>query len=123
MLSLKYILENEKKVKVALKNRNFDLKTFNELIKEANKRGKLMFEAQSKKAELTKFSKEFAKHKNDKVKLSELQKQVAIIKKNKSNLKKKLKTLKKRLMKCWLESLTFRLMMYHLEKMKNKTKF
>ncbi|UUD35415.1 serine--tRNA ligase [Mycoplasmopsis caviae] len=96
MLSLKYILENEKKVKVALKNRNFDLKTFNELIKEANKRGKLMFEAQSKKAELTKFSKEFAKHKNDKVKLSELQKQVAIIKKEQVKLEEEAKNIEKK---------------------------
>lgn len=96
MLNLKYVLENEKKVKEALKNRNFDLKQFNELIKEANKRGKLMFEAQSKKAELTKFSKEFAANKNNKTKLAKLQKEVAAIKKEQVALEEAARNIEKK---------------------------
>ncbi len=89
MLNVKYILDNRDKVEEALKNRNFDLKVFDKLYKKATQRGKLMYEAQQKKAELSKFSKQFVEFKNDKKKLAQLQKEVALIKKEAQDLEKK----------------------------------
>ncbi|MBU4690435.1 serine--tRNA ligase [Mycoplasma sp. ES3157-GEN-MYC] len=89
MLNIKFIQENKTKVREALQKRNFNIKIYDELIILLDKRGKLMHQSQSKKAELSKFSKEFAEAKNDKNKLAELRKEAAKIKAEQSKLEVK----------------------------------
>lgn len=88
MLDLKYILKNQDIVKDSLKNRGFDLEIYEQLLIKAQNRGNLMFQAQSKKAELTKLSKLFSEYKNDSEKLNELKTQINLIKQQESNLTK-----------------------------------
>ncbi|MCR8966238.1 serine--tRNA ligase [Mycoplasma zalophidermidis] len=89
MLNIKYIQENKMKVREALQKRNFNIEIYDELIVLLDKRGKLMHQSQSKKAELSKFSKEFAEAKNDKNKLDELRKEAAKIKAEQNKLEAK----------------------------------
>lgn len=88
MLDLKYILKNQDIVRDSLKNRGFDLEIYEQLLIKAQNRGNLMFQAQSKKAELTKLSKLFSEYKNDSKKLNELKTQINLIKQQESNLTK-----------------------------------
>lgn len=88
MLDLKYILKNQDIVRDSLKNRGFDLEIYEQLLIKAQNRGNLMFQAQSKKAELTKLSKLFSEYKNDSEKLNELKTQINLIKQQESNLTK-----------------------------------
>ncbi|QSF13518.1 serine--tRNA ligase [Mycoplasma sp. Mirounga ES2805-ORL] len=95
MLNIKYILDNEEIVKEKLNDRNFDLNHFNKFLKFAKKRGKAMFQAQQKRAELSKFSKEFAKAKS-KEEISLLQKEVSIIKAEASKLEEEAKVIEQK---------------------------
>ncbi|BBA22252.1 serine--tRNA ligase [Mycoplasmopsis bovirhinis] len=88
MLDLKYILKNQDIVRDSLKNRGFDLEIYEQLLIKAQNRGNLMFQAQSKKAELTKLSKLFSEYKSDSEKLNELKTQINLIKQQESNLTK-----------------------------------
>ncbi|WP_406615254.1 serine--tRNA ligase [Mycoplasmopsis hyopharyngis] len=89
MLNLKFVLDNEEKVRQGLKNRNFDLKLFEKLIEVGNKRGTYMHKAQLKKSELSKFSKEFGQFKNDPEKLAKIKKEIEDVKKDLETLEKK----------------------------------
>ncbi|WP_029608591.1 serine--tRNA ligase [Mycoplasma simbae] len=89
MLSIKFIQENTEKVRENLKNRNFDIAVYDQLVELLNSRGQLMHQAQSKKAELSKFSKAFAEFKDDKEKLAELRSQAGEIKKEQVALEQK----------------------------------
>ncbi|AIA29193.1 seryl-tRNA synthetase [Mycoplasmopsis californica] len=86
MLNIKYILENKEKVRESLQKRNFDISIYDELLKLLEKRGELMFLAQSKKAELSQFSKLFAQFKEDKAKLDDLRAKANEIKKEQLKL-------------------------------------
>ncbi|WP_406617134.1 serine--tRNA ligase [Mycoplasmopsis adleri] len=66
MLSLKYILNNPDSVREALKSRNFDIEFYDNMLKHASDRGKIMFKAQQKRAKLSSLSKELPKLKDDK---------------------------------------------------------
>ncbi|VEU75637.1 seryl-tRNA synthetase [Mycoplasmopsis maculosa] len=89
MLNLKLVLEKTEEIRKALKNKKADLSLFDNLVEVANTRGKVMYEAQQKRAELSNFSKLFAQNKNDKDKLSELKKQADVIKKQALELESK----------------------------------
>ncbi|TQC51552.1 serine--tRNA ligase [Mycoplasmopsis mucosicanis] len=89
MLNIKYIQENKDKVRSSLMKRNFDISIYDNLVELLAKRGKFMHDAQSKKAELAKFSKSFAEFKNNKNKLDELKVQAALIKKEQLNFEQK----------------------------------
>ncbi|VEU74648.1 seryl-tRNA synthetase [Mycoplasmopsis citelli] len=86
MLDIKYVLKNPQKTKELLQKRGFDLSIYEQYLELAQKRGILMFEAQSKKSELTKLSKDFSKYKNDSEKLSELKSLIAKIKEQEAHL-------------------------------------
>ncbi|WP_027334595.1 serine--tRNA ligase [Mycoplasmopsis felifaucium] len=81
MLNLKYILDNPEKVRESLKNRNFDLTQFDKLLEIATKRGKIMFEAQQKRAILSSLSKQFPSLKNDKEAFNKLKAECDVLKK------------------------------------------
>lgn len=49
MLDLKFVLMNQEYVRKSLSNRGFDIDIVNELFEKAQNRGRLMFDAQSKK--------------------------------------------------------------------------
>ncbi|MHA3838608.1 serine--tRNA ligase [Mycoplasma sp. VS1572C] len=80
MLNLKYVLNNEEKVRKNLLNRGFDIKIYDEFVSLAKQRGQMMNQAQMKKAELGKLSKEFGSLKNQPEALKELKDQIAKIK-------------------------------------------
>ncbi|MEE3928269.1 serine--tRNA ligase [Mycoplasmopsis ciconiae] len=89
MLNIKYILEKPQEIKEGLKNRGFDLQIFEKAYELAQLRGNLMFEAQNKKAELSKMSKSFAQFKNDPDKLQEVKNQISVIKQEQISLQNK----------------------------------
>ncbi|MFV8499828.1 serine--tRNA ligase [Mycoplasma sp. VS424B] len=80
MLNLKYVLNNEEKVRKNLENRGFDVKIYDEFVALAKQRGQMMNQAQTKKAELAKLSKEFGTLKNQPAALAQLKEQIAQIK-------------------------------------------
>ncbi|MFV8472677.1 serine--tRNA ligase [Mycoplasma sp. SH20] len=80
MLNLKYVLNNEEKVRKNLENRGFDVKIYDEFVSLAKQRGQMMNQAQMKKAELAKLSKEFGTLKNQPAALAQLKEQIAQIK-------------------------------------------
>ncbi|MFV8418407.1 serine--tRNA ligase [Mycoplasma sp. VS299A] len=80
MLNLKYVLNNEEKVRKNLENRGFDVKIYDEFVSLAKRRGQMMNQAQMKKSELAKLSKEFGKLKNQPAALAQLKEQIAQIK-------------------------------------------
>ncbi|MFV8480636.1 serine--tRNA ligase [Mycoplasma sp. AA7A] len=80
MLNLKYVLNNEEKVRKNLENRGFDIKIYDEFVSLAKQRGQMMNQAQMKKAELGKLSKEFGTLKNQPEALAQLKEQIAQIK-------------------------------------------
>ncbi|MHA3839056.1 serine--tRNA ligase [Mycoplasma sp. HF14] len=80
MLNLKYVLNNEEKVRKNLLNRGFDIKIYDEFVSLAKQRGQMMNQAQMKKAKLGKLSKEFGSLKNQPEALKELKDQIAKIK-------------------------------------------
>lgn len=88
MLNLKYILDNVEKVRLGLKNRNFNIEIFDKLVELGTKRGKYMFKAQQKKAELSQFSKQFAKLKNNPEELQKLKENIENVKKEEELLEK-----------------------------------
>ncbi|MCS4536553.1 serine--tRNA ligase [Mycoplasma sp. CSL7475-4] len=90
MLNIKFIQENKEKVRKNLANRNFDLSVFDNLVDLLEQRGKLMHDAQTKRAELSKFTKEeFTNAKGDKEKISRLKIKAAELKKEQVELEKK----------------------------------
>ncbi|QBF34407.1 serine--tRNA ligase [Mycoplasmopsis phocirhinis] len=89
MLSIKFIQENKEKVRINLQNRNFDLNIYDKLINLLEQRGSFMYEAQSKRAQLAKFSKEFALAKNNKEIIDELKIQASKLKQEQLELEKK----------------------------------
>lgn len=91
MLNIKDVLDKTDELRKALEKRNIDLKTFDKLVQEAKKRGKIMFDAQKKRSELSNLSKQFAINKNDKEKLNKLKTKAADLKKSVSLLEKKAK--------------------------------
>ncbi|TNK91928.1 serine--tRNA ligase, partial [Mycoplasmopsis pullorum] len=93
MLNIKYILENEQKIRTDLVNRGFDISIYDRLVELGKVRGNLMFEAQQKKAELSKFSKQFAVLKNQPEELKKVKNEIAIIKKEQIELEEKAKSL------------------------------
>lgn len=93
MLNIKYILENEQKIRTDLVNRGFDISIYDRLVELGKVRGNLMFEAQQKKAELSKFSKQFAVLKNQPEELKKVKDEIAIIKKEQIELEEKAKSL------------------------------
>ncbi|MFV8473540.1 serine--tRNA ligase [Mycoplasma sp. 4F] len=80
MLNLKYVLNNEEKVRKNLENRGFDIKIYDEFVSLAKQRGQMMNQAQMKKAELGKLSKEFGTLKNQPEALAQLKEEIAQIK-------------------------------------------
>ncbi|WP_322902631.1 serine--tRNA ligase [Mycoplasmopsis felis] len=88
MLDIKYILNNENKVKEKLRNRGFNINIYNEFVELAKKRGQMMFNAQNKKAELTQLTKSFQTYKNDLQKINEIKEQIKIIKEQEASLNK-----------------------------------
>ncbi|MFV8401363.1 serine--tRNA ligase [Mycoplasma sp. CR] len=80
MLNLKYVLNNEEKVRKNLENRGFDVKIYDEFVSLAKQRGQMMNQAQMKKAELAKLSKEFGALKNQPAALQELKDKISEIK-------------------------------------------
>ncbi|EIE40995.1 seryl-tRNA synthetase [Mycoplasmopsis canis UF31] len=86
MLDLKYILKNTEYVKKSLKNRGFNTDIFDQLVDKAQNRGQLMFEAQSKKSELSKLSKLFGQFKNNPNELKKLKEEIDSIKNQESRL-------------------------------------
>nr|WP_318025115.1 hypothetical protein [Mycoplasmopsis anatis] len=95
MLNIKFILENEEKVRSGLLKRGFEIEIFDEAISLAKDRGQTMFASQQKKAELSKFSQQFSEFKSDKEKLNNCKKKLRKLKKNNLILKKKQKILTK----------------------------
>ncbi|WP_029513749.1 serine--tRNA ligase [Mycoplasmopsis primatum] len=88
MLSIKFIIDNPDKVRVGLQNRNFDLKIFNKLMTILSKRGVAMHNAQKKRAELSKFSKEIGKFKNDPAQMNAMKEHALILKQEVQKLEK-----------------------------------
>ncbi|WP_406614079.1 serine--tRNA ligase [Mycoplasma corogypsi] len=86
MLDIKFVLNNEEKVRKGLQNRGFEISIFDEFVTLAKKRGSLMHDAQNKKSELGILSKKFGEFKNDPAKLSELKNQIAEIKAQEAKL-------------------------------------
>ncbi|WP_416738531.1 serine--tRNA ligase [Mycoplasma sp. 005V] len=80
MLNLKYVLNNEEKVRKNLENRGFDVKIYDEFVSLAKQRGQMMNQTQMKKAELAKLSKEFGALKNQPAALQELKDKISEIK-------------------------------------------
>lgn len=76
MLNLKEALKQVKEYRQGLINRNFDISIFDKVLELNKKRGKLMSEAQLKKAELSQFSKKFVLVKNNPEELTKLKKQI-----------------------------------------------
>lgn len=97
MLNIKFILENEEKVRSGLLKRGFEIEIFDEAISLAKDRGQTMFASQQKKAELSKFSQQFSEFKSDKEKIKQLQEEVKKIKEEQLNLEEKTKNLNERL--------------------------
>ncbi|RIV16283.1 serine--tRNA ligase [Mycoplasmopsis gallopavonis] len=89
MLDIKYVLNNVEKVREGLLSRNFEISIYDEFVELAKNRGQIMFEAQNKKAELGKLSKEFSKFKNDPAKIQEIKNQIEAIKQEEQELTEK----------------------------------
>ncbi|WP_036452480.1 serine--tRNA ligase [Mycoplasma buteonis] len=85
MLDIKYVLNNEEKVRQGLKNRGFDLQIFDKFVSLASVRGQKMFAEQNLKAQLGQLSKEFGKFKNNPDKIAEIKKEIETVKQS-SNL-------------------------------------
>ncbi|VEU76613.1 serine--tRNA ligase [Mycoplasmopsis columbina] len=81
MLNLKYLLDNENYVRDLFNTRKVELSQLNRLFEIAKLRGKLMFDAQQKKAELSAYSKQFAQLKNNPNELEKLKTKIAEVKK------------------------------------------
>ncbi|MFV9451717.1 serine--tRNA ligase [Mycoplasma sp. 4463] len=81
MLDIKYVLNNEEKVRKNLQNRGFKIEIFDEFVSLAKQRGSVMKQSQDKKSELNNLSKQFGLFKNDKGKLVELKAQIEVVKK------------------------------------------
>ncbi|ENY69407.1 seryl-tRNA synthetase [Mycoplasmopsis bovigenitalium] len=96
MLNIKYIQENKQKVRDLLEKRNFNVEIYDELLSLLEKRGKCMFDAQSKKAELSKFGKQFVEFKDDKNKLNELKLQASKLKEEQAQLEEIAKKLEQK---------------------------
>ncbi|AEI89771.1 serine--tRNA ligase [Mycoplasmopsis bovis] len=88
MLSIKFINDNRDYVRKALENRNFDLSVFDTLLSHIDKRGAAMYEAQQKRAELSKLSKQIGAFKNEKQKMQELKDKASQLKKEVVDLEK-----------------------------------
>ncbi|MEA4191204.1 serine--tRNA ligase [Mycoplasma sp. 2248] len=80
MLDIKYVLNNEEKVRKNLQNRGFKIEIFDEFVSLAKQRGGVMKQSQDKKNELNNLSKQFGLFKNDKGKLVELKAQIEVVK-------------------------------------------
>ncbi|UUM20418.1 serine--tRNA ligase [Mycoplasma sp. 2045] len=80
MLDIKYVLNNEEKVRKNLQNRGFKIEIFDEFVSLAKQRGSVMKQSQDKKSELNNLSKQFGLFKNDKDKLVELKAQIEVVK-------------------------------------------
>ncbi|MBZ4203594.1 serine--tRNA ligase [Mycoplasma tauri] len=80
MLNIKKIVEDINKIRKGLESRNFDMKIFDELVFLLEKRGSIMFKSQQKRAELSKFSKEIGKNKDNKELLNELKNKASELK-------------------------------------------
>ncbi|WP_324672764.1 serine--tRNA ligase [Mycoplasma sp. 888] len=80
MLDIKYVLNNEEKVRKNLQNRGFKIEIFDEFVLLAKQRGSVMKQSQDKKSELNNLSKQFGFFKNDKGKLIELKAQIEVVK-------------------------------------------
>ncbi|VEU78144.1 serine--tRNA ligase [Mycoplasmopsis columbinasalis] len=92
MLNLKFLLENEAKVRSLYETRKVDYQQLDRLYAIAKERGQIMFEAQQKKAQLSAFSKEFVRLKDNPNELANLKKQIEVIKKEQLTLEKNAKT-------------------------------
>ncbi|QIW61982.1 serine--tRNA ligase [Mycoplasmopsis gallinacea] len=88
MLNLKYVLNNKDEVAKKLDSRGFDLDVFEQYYDLASRRGKLMFESQQLKSQLSTLSKEFGKFRNEPEKLASLKEQIANIKEQEQLLTK-----------------------------------
>nr|WP_318032873.1 hypothetical protein [Mycoplasmopsis cynos] len=102
MLDLKFVLMNQEYVRKSLSNRGFDIDIVNELFEKAQNRGRLMFDAQSKKSELTRLSKLFAHYKNEPRALINLKNEIDQVKAAETKLAADVETLNKKLMIFWL---------------------
>ncbi|MFU2193038.1 serine--tRNA ligase [Mycoplasma sp. 4079] len=80
MLDIKYVLNNEEKVRKNLQNRGFKIEIFDQFVSLAKQRGSVMKQSQDKKSELNNLSKQFGLFKNDKGKLVELKAQIEVVK-------------------------------------------
>ncbi|KUH47595.1 Seryl-tRNA synthetase [Mycoplasmopsis meleagridis] len=89
MLNLKYLIDNEKEVRELFKTRKVDFELLDKLFSIAKMRGKLMFEAQQKKALLISKSKNLSKEKTNKDKFEMLKNELSILKKEQIILEKK----------------------------------
>ncbi|UUM19864.1 MULTISPECIES: serine--tRNA ligase [unclassified Mycoplasma] len=103
MLDIKYVLKNPEKTRELLKKRGFNLSIFDQYLELAKKRGSLMFQAQSQKAELGKLSKDFGKYKNNPEKLAELKTIIAQIKEKETLLNQQVDSLNEQIQKLALE--------------------
>ncbi|WLP85555.1 serine--tRNA ligase [Mycoplasma seminis] len=97
MLNLKYVLNNKDKVRKNLENRGFEIKIYDEFVSLAEQRGTLMNQAQLKKAELTKLSKEFGLQKNNPEALAALKQQITTIKQEEATLSSQADSLNQRI--------------------------
>ncbi|VEU76379.1 serine--tRNA ligase [Mycoplasmopsis columboralis] len=86
MLDIKYVLKNSEKVRELLQKRGFDISIYDQYLQLATQRGKLMFEAQNKKAELSTLSKQFGSLKNQPEQLDKLKQQINSIKEQETKL-------------------------------------
>lgn len=93
MLSIKFINDNRDYVRKALENRNFDVSVFDTLLSYLDKRGAAMHDAQIKRSELSKLSKQIGSFKDDKAKMNELKLQASNLKKDVVELEKMLMNL------------------------------
>ncbi|ADE19654.1 serine--tRNA ligase [Mycoplasma crocodyli] len=89
MLNIKFILENDKLVKKAMKNRSFDLTIIDRVIELGKQRGSAMTAAQQMSAQLGILSKEFGINKNDKTAIDKLKKEIKKVKDEQAVLLKK----------------------------------
>lgn len=87
MLDVKYIIDNEKLVFQKLKSRNFDTSKIVNLVPNAKKLGKVMFDSQNLQYEIAKISKLIGQNKNDKVKVEQLKNSIFSIKNQLNELK------------------------------------
>ncbi|MCU9932659.1 serine--tRNA ligase [Mycoplasmopsis cynos] len=97
MLDLKFVLMNQEYVRKSLSNRGFDIDIVNELFEKAQNRGRLMFDAQSKKSELTRLSKLFAHYKNEPRALINLKNEIDQVKAAETKLAADVETLNKKI--------------------------